>query len=184
MKKFKDYTISFAGLSLGKHQFDFLITQSFFDLFEFEQDFEHPNVNISVILDKKNNFLELFFTLSGGVEVNCDLTNEIYYQELEGKSEIIVKFGEELDDSDDEVWILPHGEYTTNISQIIYEMVLLAVPNKRIHPDVISGKSNSEMLKLLEKYSIDEETLNQSNSDESEIDPRWEALKNLNNNSN
>src|SRR5690606_42001506 len=107
---------------------------------EFEQVFRNPDLKINLELDKKNNFLELGFELSGTVELDCDLTSEAYDEELKGKSEIIVKFGEEYDDSDDEVWVIPYGEHQINIAQMIYEMTLLAVPVKRIHPDVKSGK--------------------------------------------
>lgn len=181
MDKFKKYNVSFAGLSLGRHQFDFSIAQSFFDLFEFEQDFDQPDLHIQLILDKKNNFLDLFFELSGKVNLDCDLTNESFTQEIQGKSEIIVKFGEEFNDSDDEVWVIPEGSHSVNVAQMIYEMTLLALPIKRIHPDVLSGKSHSEMLELLDQYALHEgdfEEEDQSNDDE-EIDPRWEELKKL-----
>jgi len=179
MEKFRYYNVSFAGLSLGKHDFEFHVTQPFFDLFEFEQDFRNPDLKIQLVLDKKNNFLELDFKLSGAVELDCDLTNEAYNQELKGKSEIIVKFGEEFDNSDDEVWVIPHGEHYVNIAQIIYEMTLLSIPIKRIHPDVLNGKSHSEMLDLLEQYSLQENEKDDENSNNEEIDPRWEQLKKL-----
>lgn len=181
MEKFRYYNVSFAGLSLGEHEFEFPITQSFFDLFEFEQDFQNPDLKIQLVLEKKNNFLELFFELSGSVEVNCDLTNEPYREKLNGKSQIIVNFGEELDDSDDEVWIIPRGEFQINIAQVVYELTLLALPLKRIHPDVKTGKSHSKMLELLEKYGLQEDEIKEKETDsnEEETDPRWEALKKL-----
>ena len=191
MEKFRYYNVSFAGLPLGQHEFEFQITQSFFDLFEFDQDFQHPNLRLEMVLDKKNNFLELHFQLSGTIEVNCDLTNEPYEEKISGKSSIIVKFGSEFDDTDDEVWVIPQGEFTINIAQMIYEMTLLALPRKRIHPDVQSGKSHSEMLELLEQYSLDEVDFDEigknelsEDSNDEEIDPRWEALKKLKNNNN
>lgn len=176
MEKLRYYNVSFSGLTLGQHEFDFHITQPFFDLFEFEQDFQQPDLNLKLILDKKNNFLELNFKLKGTVELSCDLTNEPFIQKVKGKSDVIVKFGEEHDYSDDEVWIIPHGEHYVNIAQMIYEMTLLALPLKRIHPDVESGKSHSEMLELLNKFSIDEKD---DDSDDEDIDPRWEQLKKL-----
>lgn len=178
MEKFRYYNVSFSGLSLGQHDFKFHITQPFFDLFEFEQDFQKPDLNLELILDKKNNFLELEFKLEGNVELNCDLTNEPFNQEIKGESAVIVKFGEEYDYSDDEVWVIPHGEHMLNVAQMIYEMTLLALPLKRVHPDVESGKSHSEMLSLLNQYSIENE---EDQTDKVEIDPRWEALKKLKN---
>lgn len=178
MEKFSYYDVSFAGLSLGQHDFEFQIAQSFFDLFEFDQDFRDPDLKLQLILDKKNNFLELFFHLSGNIEVDCDLTSDAYREEIHGKSGLIVKFGDEFDDSDDEVWVIPSGEHFINVAQLIYELALLSIPYKRIHPDVLTGKSDSEMLDLIEKYSIQEKEEDAKDSNE-EIDPRWEALKKL-----
>ena len=183
MEKFRYYNVSFSGLNLGEHDFEFNVTQPFFDLFEFEQDFQQPDLKLKLILDKKNNFLELNFKLKGTVELNCDLTNEPYRQKVKGKSNVIVKFGEDYDYSDDEVWVIPHGEHHVNIAQMIYEMTLLALPVKRIHPDVENGKSHSEMLQLLNKYSIENDEESDSIEEENEeTDPRWEALKKLKNN--
>ncbi|SMC52750.1 YceD family protein [Moheibacter sediminis] len=184
MEKFRYYNVSFSGLNLGEHDFEFHITQPFFDLFEFEQDFQKPDLKLKLVLDKKNNFLELHFKLKGTVELNCDLTNEPYSQKIKGKSDVIVKFGEEHDYSDDEVWVIPQGEHSVNIAQMVYEMTLLALPIKRIHPDVESGKSHSKMLELLNQYSLDNESeiIEEENSNDEEIDPRWEQLKKLKNN--
>lgn len=180
MEKLKNYDISFSGLNLGRHEFDFEIAQPFFDLFEFDQDFSKPELRLSIILDKKSNFLDLFFNLSGNIELICDITNEPYNQEVKAKNEIIVKFGEDFDFSDDDNWIIPFSAHSVNVAQMIYEMSLLAVPVKRIHPDVASGKSQSEMIDLLEKYSPYES----DDSNEEEGDPRWEILKKLKNNNN
>lgn len=191
MEKFENYDVSFAGLSLGEHEFEFHVTQEFFDLFEIEQEFRKPEIDLKLILDKKNNFLDLIFQLNGKVELDCDLTNESFHEELSNYAEIVVKFGDDYDFTDDESWIIPSTEHTINIAQMFYEMSLLAVPRKKIHPDILSGDSQSEMLDLLDQYSLTEETDDEEEflSDEDlesnkEIDPRWEVLKKLKNNNN
>ena len=180
MDKFRNYNVAFVGLTLGQYEFEFEITQTFFDLFEFDQDFRYPKLKLKLTLDKRNNFLELFFKLKGTVELDCDLSNESFTKKIKGKSNIIVKYGETHDFTDDEIWIIPHGEHAINISQMIYEMTILAVPVKRIHPDVKNGAINPEMLDLLEQYTLtnEDETLEQELNEE-EIDPRWAQLKNL-----
>lgn len=179
MGKFRNYNVAFAGLTLGQHQFEFEITQSFFDLFEFEQDFRNPNLTLKLTLDKKNNFLELFFKLKGTIELDCDLTNEPFTQKIKGKSNIIVKFGEEEDFTDDEVWIIPHDEHSVNIAQIIYEIALLAIPFKRVHPNVQNGEKDHEILNLLDKYSVLKKEKLPNEINEEKIDPRWEQLKKI-----
>src|SRR5690606_14070688 len=84
---------------------------------------------------------------------------------------------------------IPSAEHTINIAQMFYEMSLLAIPRKKIHPDVLSGESHSEMLDLLDQYSLTEDEVEEFFSDETsesneDIDPRWEVLKKLKNNNN
>jgi len=78
-----------------------------------------------------------------------------------------------------------------NFAQVLYELAMLSVPTKRIHPDVLNGKSDSEMIELLDQYSIyeldedaedehyDEDNNNDDDDDNNDIDPRWAKLKDL-----
>lgn len=187
MDKLKNYNIIFSGLPLGKTDFDYEITQSFFDLFQFDQDFDRPEIQVNIVLEKKSSMLELAIELKGTVEATCDLSNEEFQQTVENDTRLIVKFGEEFDDSDDEIWVIPREEYQINVAQIIYELILLSIPTKRIHPDVLAGKSDSEILNVLDQYIIEEIEDNEENQmdndsdddDDEEIDPRWSKLKDL-----
>ena len=72
--------------------------------------------------------------------------------------------------------MLPHGAYEINIQQYIYELIVLAVPIKRIHPGVEDGTLNSDILDKLKELSPELSNKNKENKD---IDPRWNTLKNL-----
>ena len=176
MKPLKEFTIPFVGLKIGKHHFDYKVEQTFFDYFEYE-DFNNAKVNIKVDLEKKTTLLELHFKISGSVSVNCDVTNEPFDQSIENEFDLVVKFGEVYNDENIDILILPHGAYEFNIQQYIYELIVLAVPVKRIHPGVNDGSLNSEILEKLEelspKLNKDEENI------EKDIDPRWNTLKKL-----
>ncbi|HJD87168.1 MAG TPA: DUF177 domain-containing protein [Empedobacter falsenii] len=191
MDKLKNYNIIFTSLPFGKSNFTFELSQSFFDLFEIEQDFENPTMIASIILDKKSTMLELEISLKGNITVPCDLTGELFQQEISNNAELIVKFGDEFDDTDFEIWVIPREEYQINLAQILYELAMLSVPTKRIHPDVLNGESNSEMIDLLDQYSIyeldedaenvedDNDNDNGDDDDNDDIDPRWAKLKDL-----
>ncbi|MRJ07864.1 DUF177 domain-containing protein [Ornithobacterium rhinotracheale] len=182
MDKIKNYDVQFSGLKEGEHQFKFEIKQSFFDLFTFEQEFQKPNIQVDLNLIKKSTFLELQFKLNGEVELICDITNEPYTQPIDGEMEIVVKFGEDFDDSDDEVLILPHGEYKVNVAQLIFELTLLSIPLKHINPDVDSEEM-IEALDLLDQYAPEDDDYEdfdeEVDDDEEDIDPRWNKLKDL-----
>lgn len=173
MKPMKEYTIPFVGLKIGKHDFEYKIDNAFFEYFEYE-DFNNADIKVNVVLNKKTTLLELHFEISGKVNINCDLTNEPYNQSIKNDFNLVVKFGETFNDENIDILILPHGEYEVNIQQYIYELIVLAVPIKRIHPGVEDGTLDSEILKKLEELSPKE-----SNKTEEDIDPRWNKLKNL-----
>lgn len=175
MKALKEFTIPFVGLKIGKHHFEYKVEQSFFEHFEYE-DFNDVNINVDVVLDKKTTLLELHFKIAGWVDVNCDLTNEPYNQTIENEFDLVVKFGDEYNDEHIDVLIVPHGTYEINVQQYIYELAILAVPIKRIHPGVEDGTLDSEILEKLEELSP---KLRENKDKEEDIDPRWNILKKL-----
>ncbi len=174
MKELKEFTIPFVGLKLGEHIFNYEIKNTFFEHFEYDE-FNGAQVGLEVLLNKKTTLLEFSLKYNGSVNVNCDLTNEPYDQEVNGNYHFVVKFGDEFNDEDEDLLVIPHGSYQVNIQQYIYESIVLALPAKRIHPGVKDGTLQSEILKKLEELSPN----GNDESDNSDIDPRWDNLKNL-----
>lgn len=177
MKGLKEYSISFVGLKDGSHEFQYQIDNKFFEEFQYT---EFNKVNISAKIDfiKKSTLLELFFTISGTINVPCDVTNEYFNQEISGDFSLVVKFGPEFNDDNDEILILPYEEYQINVAQYIYELVVLSAPSKRIHPDVLNGTMKSETLEKLKELEINNnKTVEEEPS--TSTDPRWDKLKDL-----
>ena len=175
MMKNREYSIPFAGLKTGKHEFKFHIDNTFFLGFEYSE-FNEADIDLEVILDRMSTVLELEMKALGTINLNCDLTSEPFNQPIEAVLDLVVKFGEEYNDEDDEILVIPHGEYQVNIGQYIYEMLVLAVPPKRIHPGVLDGSLQSEALKKLEELRPQEAKRNSK-----QTDPRWDVLKDLKN---
>jgi uncharacterized metal-binding protein YceD (DUF177 family) len=148
MKDLKNFDISFIGLRDGVHQFDYNISKEFFDFFNYEE-FYNSNVHVSLSFLKKPALFELSFEFSGSLEVACDITNELFQQPIETNIFLIVKFGDEFNNENDELLILPHSDYKLNIAQYIYEAIVLTVPVKRVHPGVEDGTLKSEILDKL-----------------------------------
>jgi len=170
MKPDSKYKIEFAALKIGDHQFNFKADKKFFDRFNFS-DFNDISVNIDIDLTKKSTLLKLNFVLEGRVNVSCDLTNEPYDHTIKHVASLVVKFGQEYNDEDDEILVLPHGEHKLFVDQYIFEMIVLSLPPKRIHPGVEDGSLNSEILEILEELKPKENS--------NLADPRWEQLKKL-----
>jgi uncharacterized metal-binding protein YceD (DUF177 family) len=174
MMKLKEFAIPFSGLKQGKHEFGFQIKDGFFESFEYD-DINGANIDLQVSLHKMSTMLELEMVAKGTVNVNCDVTNEPYDQDISATLGLVVKFGEEYNDDNDEILILPHSEHQINIAQYVYEMLVLAIPLKRVHPGVLDGSLESEALKKLEELHPKEEKENTEN----DTDPRWDILKKL-----
>nr|WP_322623789.1 DUF177 domain-containing protein [uncultured Flavobacterium sp.] len=175
MKANKEFLIPFVGLKQGKHQFEFDIDKTFFDGFDFDE-YNDAKVKVDLVFDKKSTMMELSFKHKGTVNVPCDLTNEDFDLPIKGKLNLIVKFGDAFNNDNEEILILPHGEYQVDVSQYIYEMIVLSVPNKRIHPGVKDGSVGAGILDKLEELAPKEQ---QEIKEEENTDPRWDSLKKL-----
>jgi uncharacterized metal-binding protein YceD (DUF177 family) len=179
MNKTKEYLIPFIGLKLGKHHFEYQISNAFFEIFDFHE-YNNSNIKVNVVLEKKSTLLELVFKHNGIVNVPCDMTNEEFDLPIKGKMKLIVRFGDNFNNDNEELLILPHGEYQIDISQYIYEMIVLSVPLKRIHPGVKDGSLQTEALTKLKELTIKElKKEHKKEQKEENIDPRWDKLKQL-----
>jgi uncharacterized metal-binding protein YceD (DUF177 family) len=172
MRELKDYNIQFVGLKEGKHQFDYSIDNKFFEAFNYDE-FISSSIKVSLHFIKKSTLFELNFISEGFVEIPCDVSNELYHQEIDSEMPLVVKFGLEFNDDNEEILILPHEAYEFNTAQFIYEMIVLAVPNKRVHPKILDGTMKSEALNKLKELEIKKEKTAVT------VDPRWDKLKNL-----
>ncbi len=175
MKQLKEFNIPFVGLKFGKHKFEYRIDNTFFENFEYDE-FNTSKLKVDLEFNKKETMLELLFKLNGTVNINCDLTNEPFDLPVKNKFFLVVKFGDEFNDENEELLIIPHGEYEINIQQYIYELIVLSIPSKRVHPGVKDGTLKSEILDKLEELSLKEKTKKKENE---ELDPRWDKLRNL-----
>ena len=172
MKDLKQFNIQFVGLKEGKHLFEYIIDNTFFEAFNYNEFF---NSSIKVDLDfvKKSTLFELTFTFKGTVNLPCDTTNEPFDQPIETNSYLVVNFGQEFNDENEDLLIIPHEVYQFSVAQYIYETIVLSIPTKRIHPKVLDGTMQSEALDKLKELRIKEvKTVEKT-------DPRWDKLKNL-----
>ncbi|MCM4172711.1 DUF177 domain-containing protein [Arenibacter sp. TNZ] len=173
MIQHKEFIIPFSGLKQGKHEFEYNIENTFFESFEYDE-FNGAAIKLEVTLNKMSTMMELEMRARGTVNVNCDLTSEPFDQIVKADLELVVKFGDEYNNDNDEILIIPHSEYQINIAQYVYEMLVLSVPQKKVHPGVLDGTLQSVVLdKLIELQP------KETKENKEDIDPRWDALKKL-----
>ena len=166
------FVIPFVGLKEGIHQFDYVVNNTFFEPYPYDEILD-ANIKVHLNLVKKSTLLELNFSAHGTIEVACDLTNERYNEPVETSLDLVVKFGNEFNNENEEILIIPHSEHQLDVSQFIYEMVVLAVPLKKEHPGIADGTLQSDILDKLEELQP------KKNNNSQDTDPRWSKLKDL-----
>ena len=65
------------------------------------------------------------------------------------------------------------GTYQIDVAQYFYEMIVLAVPTKRVHPGIADGTLKSEIVEKLKSLEP------KINSLQGQVDPRWDKLNDL-----
>ncbi len=170
--KAKNYVVSFRGLKEGVHNFNYKINNQFFEVYPVEE-IQNADLLIDLQLIKKSTLLDLHFKVTGKVQLQCDVSNELFWQPITGTLNLVVKFGQEYNDEFLDILIVPHETYQIDVSQYIYEMIVLAIPIKKVHPGIEDGTLQSPVLDKLKEIQIKE------NKNNSSIDPRWEKLKEL-----
>jgi uncharacterized metal-binding protein YceD (DUF177 family) len=165
------FSIPVGGIKEGHHTFEFEIGKTFFDLFE-ESEIREGRLSVVVRLEKTSTHIDMGFSISGEVKICCDRCLEMFSHPVSCVNRLLVKFGNEMDDSDPEIITIPRDEHELDIKQYIYEFIVLALPIKRIHPDNADGISgcDPEMLRKLKEHLVEDEAGN---------DPRWDELKKL-----
>jgi uncharacterized protein len=174
LKSLKEYSIPFTGLKLGKHLFQYVITDAFFDQFEYSL-VKKANLVCDVELDRQETMILLDFRISGSISANCDRCLAQYPQLLDIHEQQVAKFSEEELSEDEEIITLNKNDHEIDISGLIYEYVNVAMPLITVCSD--EGNTpycDKEMLDSLNKLTaIDEQ--------EERADPRWDVLKKINN---
>lgn len=171
--KLKEYRIAFRGLKEGKHNFDFLMDDDFFNCFPATEGTE-GKVKADVIFIKSPLINEVKINIEGYVKAICDRCLGELDLAIEGSMELFVKISEREEGNDDDYIVLSPEDDYIEFGNILYEAYMLNYPIKVVHEE---GGCDKEMSEYLEDYLQSE-----NDNDEKNIDPRWDELKKLINN--
>lgn len=171
LKSSSKYDVQFSGLANGLHSFSWEMEPSFFDD-EMLDDIQEANLKVNLALHKNERMLNLDFHLFGKAKCVCDRCGDDVWLDIDSNHNLIARFAQETNMTDDEVIFLSPAEYQLDIRQFIFEYTHLSLPVKKVHP---KGECNDQVLEYLTQKSDDE-------IETTETDPRWEALGKLNKN--
>lgn len=164
-------TIPFGGLKDGEHQFSFHINNSFFEQVE-ESTIQKGVAKVEILLKKGSRIMVAQTKIVGTVEVECDFCLEMFNLPCTFDGILYVKYGENPDEANDEVMIIPENESILDLTHYVYESIHLCLPYVKQHPENEDGTRgcNEEMVEKLNSLKTDEEE---------KTDPRWDKLKDI-----
>lgn len=165
-----EFSIKFAGLKNGKHEFDFSITDKFFEDIDYSA-IRQGDVTVKMEMDKSETMMVLLFEIEGGIETTCDRCAVSFRYPIKTQRTIIVKLGNEEMEESDEIIVIPRTEHQINVSQFIYEFISLELPVRK------TACNDEEDSPLCDKSVI--EKIEKENEENKEVDPRWAALQKL-----
>ncbi len=167
------FGVNILGLSLTVHQFDFELDSGFFKQYGSEMITE-GKLKATVSLNKHETFIETNFRIEGNIVLTCDRSLDEFDFPININQKLMYKYGDEDKEISEEVMMIHRDTATLDLGQPMFEYIVLAVPIKKLHPRFVEEEDDNEEGKLIYSSATEDEK-----SDESMVDPRWEALKKL-----
>ncbi|GAB3019637.1 hypothetical protein GCM10027051_25840 [Niabella terrae] len=169
----REYDIAFVGLKPGVHEYNYEITDRFFEAFQ-QQDFTDCQAHVKLQLDKKSSFMMLKFEIGGSLMVTCDRCNNDLKLDLWDEFNITVKMVEDPEqmneeEGDPDVYYISRTESHLNLENWIYEFINLSIPMHKTCNEN-GGSCNEEALKVLDRLEHEPAPSQQKN-------PIWKDLE-------
>jgi uncharacterized protein len=178
----KEFQLSLFSLKDKVHDLSYVVDNQFFEQFEYSLVSE-GKFEIEIKLDKSDQLLQFDFKIKGIAKLTCDRSLEDFDFPIEKKAKILFKFGKEYEEVSDDVIILEQGTNELNIAPLVYELITVEIPYKKLHPkfqseqeEVWEDEEFGDELELVYSDQLSEEE--EDDSDESsESNEQWEQLK-------
>ena len=177
--------LSISSLPFGKQEFNYHLDGDFFNEIE-ASEVRSGSVDVALNVNhSQEGIYELDFVCNGVVTIECDRCLDDMEHNVDTTYHLTVKMGDALDESVDNVLVIPSSWRTLNLAPIVRDTVLLTIPMMHTHAP---GECNIEMLGRLEEhaardYSNDEDfdspPSKEKTAEGGAIDPRWSALQQL-----
>jgi len=188
MSKFGQYNIILKEITEGVRVFEFELDDTYFAKID-SPEVKKGNVRAKVSVQRKTATYELAFKLEGIILIPCNRCLDDMEQFVKHEEKIEVKFGNSFAEENDIV-VVPEAEGSINVAWFLYEFIVLNIPIKHIH---LPGECNKNMVDKLKRHitrqkdDTEDNILFDSDDDDdsttvedTQADPRWESLQNIN----
>ena len=167
-------------LPFGTHTIECHLDETFFNL---DEQVEVRRADVEVTLEvtrKSENTYRLEVSCHGTVTTGCDRCLDDLDLPVDVDYRLNVEqMGTELDDSNDELLIVPSDWRELDTAPLVRDTVLLAIPMTHCHEN--EEDCNPDMLNVLDSHLAEAvpDDVDQQMSENTGTDPRWEALRKL-----
>lgn len=174
--KQSQYQLELLKLPLGNTHYHFDIDRSFFEKIA-SDEVSDGDISVDLEVRKMADTIEIAIDMVGEVSGVCDRCLGAITLPVDVEETIYVKFGAEFNDEGDDVITVPEEDGVFDISWLLYEYIVLALPVVKVHDE---GECDKDMEMIIEQLRPGNKK-NEINGND-EVDPRWAALKNILNN--
>ncbi len=172
----KDLVIPFSGMKEGNYSFSAELDNTFFESLEFSE-IKKGNIKVGIEMERRQRLLNLDITIDGNVELDCDRCGNMYSQPIEDQRNVVVNLDADHFEDEDDLISIPQSQNDFDLTQYIYEYIILAIPAKRVCPENVG--CDPDVIQKLDQLKPGE---NKKEDDDNSTDPRWDALKNIKDN--
>ncbi len=145
MGKFTAFKVQLKSLPQGIHEFEYHLDKTFFANME-STDIHDADIRVHLTLNYKADIYDLAFKIDGDVTLLCDRCLDDLHFPIDTAYHIAVKYGDDYDDSSDDLLVIPESDNYLNVAYMLYDTVALSIPLKHVHP---AGKCNRQMSAML-----------------------------------
>ena len=192
LAKLATFRIPLRGAKQGTDNYEFLLDDDFFRAME-SIDILGGAVKVSLAVRRANEANYFAIHCQGTIQIVCDRCLESMDYAVEADYDLAVKYGDEYDDSNDGVLIVPEGDNVLDVAPIVYDTVALSIPLQHVHAEGECDEATWQALQAHTAHDLDDEpdeygTYADEDADadqldnETNIDPRWAELMKLKDN--
>ena len=142
MEVSKQYSVAYKGLKNSTYDFEFEVGDALFAAYE-SKEILGGNCNVKATMRKGETQMEVDFTIEGEVTCECDRCLEDCLIPIDYEGHLIVRISNEEGEYDGDIMWLSPAEDAVDLTQYIYESIVLSLPYQRVHPE---GECNPEMM--------------------------------------
>lgn len=157
MAYLSQFNLPIKNWSAGYHQVDFKLDDRFFGHFEGGM-LDNGTFDVTLLANKLSDSIVLFIDYQGTTKTNCDRCLASIHLPINGKTEYLIKFGDEAID-DGTVITINRDKSDWNVASLIWDAINLGKPINHVFEceNLVPRPCDENVLNKLNTYLSEED---------------------------